>query len=280
MVKRYVSKMILMGIFSLLLLSGNVPASAQIEKPPEPSPPEIRIYRMNHQTASDVMRTIGPLLGQGGMIMNADSPRIAVDHQTNSLVIAANEKTHDIITALLQRLDVETQSPQDDKPAARDLMIRVVWLVDEALIAENQGATAIPPDIEETVEKLRKKFGLEPLVTAGQIVINQLVIDKTNFDGSGTAAIQETSEFKVRGAATVGDDQIARLEIALQTTSLKTKVGREFQQQLQRNRSPNPTCELSSVISAPIGRPVFFGMSPIDSKTSLFVVQVLDANDI
>ena len=44
--------------------------------------------------------------------------------------------------------------------------------------------------------------------------------------------------------------------------------------------SSNATCELSSTISAPIGQPVIFGMTPIESKTSLFVVQVLDAHSL
>ncbi|QDT50932.1 Bacterial type II/III secretion system short domain protein [Symmachiella dynata] len=275
MLKRYQSRMLFAGVLSLLVFYGAMPAFAQeAQQTPEKQTPEqhVQIYRVKHQDASGLMSTIARIVEHSD---TSKTVRIAVDHNTKSLIVSGDEKTQKLVGSLLQSLDVEPKNLEPNEPAARDVMIRIVWLVDEELI-EGDG-TAIPPDLIPTVEKLSTKFGLGKLVTAGQIIINQRIVQQTQFEGSGTASVYEISEFKVRGTAKFSDDQIADLEVHVQTTSLGIELPAELQ---AWNKPKIPMCELASKISAPIGRPVFFGMAPIASKASLFVVQVLDANSV
>ena len=198
------------GALSLLTIVCCVTTNAQQVPPPaakETTQPEVRIYRIKYQTASALMGSIATITQTGQTFGGVDPTRIAVDQRTNSLIVSANEKSHKLISSLLQSLDVETPPENNREPAARDVMIRVVWLVDERLIEGDSNGTAIPPDLLPTVEKLRKKFGLEPLVTAGQIFINQQVIQQSRFSGSGTASIQGKSQFFADGMAKFGDDE-------------------------------------------------------------------------
>ncbi|QDU46613.1 Bacterial type II/III secretion system short domain protein [Symmachiella dynata] len=275
MLNRYQSRILFAGLLSLLVLNGAMTAYAQeAQQTQEKQTPEhlVKIYRVKHQDASGLMSTIARIVEHSD---TSKTVRIAVDHNTKSLIVSGDEKTQKLVGSLLQSLDVEPKNLEPNEPAARDVMIRIVWLVDEKLVEGD--ATAIPPDLIPTVEKLSTKFGLGKLVTAGQIIINQHVTQQTQFDGSGTAAIQGKSEFKVRGTSRFKDDQVAELEVHVQTTSLSIERSPVVQ---QMGASRKATCELASKISAPIGRPVFFGMAPIESKTSLFVVQVLDANSV
>lgn len=281
MLKRYQSRMLFAGVLSLLVLNGPRPTFAQeaqptqIKQSSEQSEQHVQIYRIKHQDAAGLMRTISAITENHGSFGAPQSVRIALDAGTNSLIVSGDEKTQKLIQSLLQNLDVSSPKPKIIEPAVRDVMIRIVWLVDEKLVEGD--ATSIPPDLIPTVEKLSTKFGLGKLVTAGQIIINQHVTQQTQFDGSGTAAIQGKSEFKVRGTSRFKDDQVAELEVHVQTTSLSIEQSPVVQ---QMGASRKAACELASKISAPIGRPVFFGMAPIESKTSLFVVQVLDANSV
>ncbi len=280
MLKRYQSRMLFAGVLSLLVFYGAMPAFAQeAQQTPEKQTPEqhVQIYRVKHQEVSALMPTISRIAENSDA---SKTVRIAMDLNTNSLIVSADEKTQKLVGSLLQSLDVEPKNLEPNEPAARDVMIRIVWLVDERLIEGDSNGTAIPPDLLPTVEKLQKKFGLEPLATAGQIIINQRNIGQTEFEGSGSALIQGESKFNVMGRVILGNDQIAELQLIVQIASERNDVQGKIQQQIQGRGENDSMCQLSSKISVSMGRPVFFGMSPIESKTSLFIVQVLDANSV
>ncbi len=209
--------------------------------------------------------------------------RISSDERSNSVIISGNEKLLNSVEALLLRLDdAPHASPSRPDSDSHDVLIRVVWLVDERLIEGE--TTAVPPDLEPTVQKLREKFGLGTLATAGQIVINERVTDEQDFRASGTASVQGSSEFHAGVRIKVIATNKADLEVLVQTGPVRViEVGgshRAIEASDATRKFKKPMCELGSKLSVTIGKPVFFGMAPVESKTSLFVIQVLEAHEV
>lgn len=187
------------------------------------------------------------------------------DGRTNSLLLTGPEEAIVSARNLIEQLDRPTQGTP---PRTTDVSIRIVWLIEKSLAPET--APAVPPDLVSTIDALRKKVGIGELKAAAQSII-QVSSTEPNapetFSSSGTAELEHPElqplfQYSFTGTvAPVGPDQYS-LQIEL---SVKEK------------NTNSSVCQLSThCAKAFLGKPIILGANSINSKSSLFVIQILD----
>lgn len=159
---------------------------------------------------------------------------------------------------------LEILDPEPPHELAGDLQIRLVWLVGG--LADD--AAAVPPADLESVTRELEKMGVTNLTMAAQLVVN--VTEGEKFSVSGTAKVNEPCSLQAAGllgrtsleqppAGISADESWLRLEISARVT------GGEQRQ---------PLCTLQTTVKAPIGQSVVLGITPVQSKPSVFVLQL------
>jgi hypothetical protein len=221
----------------------------------EPVVTQLKVFRLKYAPAVEVMQNIRSVQqGQADGVV-----QLATDSRTNSLIARAPQQVLEEIEALVKILDTETPDER-----AGELQIRLVWLVGG--LADD--AAAIPPPDLENVTRELEKMGVTNLTMAAQLVVNVTAGEK--FSVSGTAKVNEPCALQVAGlldrkslerppAGTSADESWLRLEISAHVT------GGEQRQ---------PLCTLQTTAKAPIGQSVVLGITPVQSKPSVFVLQL------
>lgn len=180
--------------------------------------------------------------------------KFVVDRNRRVVVVNGEDATIQAIEGLLKSLQPAVKQ-QDEKFG--DVQIRVVWLVSGG--AGREDAAAPPSDLKDVVAGL-SQLGIERPRLAAQALVN--VSSGSEFQASGTARLDNAScQFSVMGRFTDRKDA-AGLQISIRAHR-------------PSNRGVDDLGHIQTDISAPIGHMVVLGVTPTESLTSIFVVQVL-----
>jgi hypothetical protein len=272
------------------------------EKPTTPN--EITIVPLKHSVASEVAQVIGQLFGdqqRGGTTM------VTADMHTNSVIVSAQPNRISEIKEVITRIDAPAarneaagrqmrvftlRNIQTDKslqdavrlamesgsragkaafdPARNQVIVSAdepTLKVVEALLARldvavwlAQGAAANelapPPDDLKDVLPALAKLGIDKPRLVAQTLVN--VTPNNPFSAEGVVHLNEQIRFAVTGHS-MERGEMPALNLSLKATG------------------PNNSLysSLSTEISAPVGHLVVLGVTPTQSLTSVFVVQVL-----
>jgi hypothetical protein len=174
----------------------------------------------------------------------------ALDRERKLVIVSADEDTSGAVEALLERLD-----RQAAEPTGQDVQVRVVWLVKG--LGRDDAAPA-PDDLKDVLPSLAK-LGIDQPRLAAQTLIN--VTPNAQFQAKGVAKLDSPCQFSVTGRFSDKRDAPS-LEISLRA-------------ERAREHGSEEVCNLQTEISAPPGHLVLLGVTPTESATSVFVVQVL-----
>jgi len=187
-----------------------------------------------------------------GLIIKAGgNANFAIDRPRKQVVISGDKPTIDAATALLARLDQGMPGQVEE-----DVQVRVVWLVNES--KHDEGTQPIPDDLKEVIPSL-SKLGIAHPHLAAQTLVN--VTPNFQFQAKGIARLSGPCKFSVSGRYST-KKEAPSLEITIWATSDVQKAEHEI-------------CDLQTEISAPPGHLVVLGVTPTDTTTSVFVVQVI-----
>jgi len=208
----------------------------------QPAPKhETAVIELKNIPASDAFNATDPL--------RLRNTRMETDRTTNSLIVNGPAEDIAAVKALVAELDV----PQG---LLQPVQIRIVWLIDSALAWEEPAP--VPEDLRQTITKISQKFGLGDMNTAVQMVINNTQIGDGSFESTGGAMLH------------VGE---ARLEFSGRLMHGTNQL--QIELSAHKEGSASKLCDLSTIIRAMPNRPVILGMTSVDSKPSLFVVEVM-----
>jgi hypothetical protein len=202
----------------------------------------------------------GPALENMLATVAPEDARFAMDPDRKLVVAIGSEASLRVVEALLNRLDTEGSGAPPVGPPATEMQLRLVWLVGGLA---DDAAAAPPPDLEGVAQELTK-IGVTNLTMAAQMVVN--VTEGEKFTTSGSAKVNQPCAVKLSGVLggrnrnelSLGEQPSLRLEIT--ATSLE---------------DGQPLCQLQTTITTPPGQSVVVGVTPVDSKPAVFVVQVL-----
>ena len=218
---------------------------------------QIKIFSLVHvEPSSSLLKMLS--------VVDTDA-RVAFDPDRKIIVAAGSGAALDAIEAFLMRID---QLPAGERSAGetapQELQVRIVWLAGDL---ENEPATMPPPDLENVVRELGK-IGVSNLEMVAQIVVN--ATEGIPFTANGSARFTQPCSLKLSG--TIGE------------------VVRGTQGAVAKSKDPQLELEISAVedgpevrhlgalqttITAPVGQTVVLGVTPIQSKPSVFIVQLL-----
>jgi hypothetical protein len=208
--------------------------------------PKLSVFQLQFlepdKTLEDALRLVFPQ-GKPG--------NFALDRQHRRVIVSADPVTTEAVEALLTRLD----HPEVTRPEV-NAQVRVVWLVNGLA---REGAAPPPDDLKEVLPTLAK-LGLDKPRLAAQALVN--VTPNAEFHTKGVAQLDAPCQFAVTGRLKERRGSIG-LDISIRATRDRGRVG------------PEDICNLQTEISAPIGHLVVLGVTPTESATSVFVVQIL-----
>jgi type II secretory pathway component GspD/PulD (secretin) len=174
--------------------------------------------------------------------LGIEGVRTLVNRRTKGLIVNGPKVAIDRVHNLVVSLDVPPSEPHGE-----DVAIRVVWLVDKSLATEN--TPAVPPDLDSAIAALRTKMEIGELRMATQIMVNV----------SGTAALVRKADLQLTGVITGAKSN--RMDLQFSATE---------------GQGGKPVCRLNTAIGALLpGRPIIVGMTTMDSRPSLIVIELL-----
>jgi hypothetical protein len=177
----------------------------------------------------------------------------SLDRARKLVIVSADENTLRTVEALLVRLDERVA----DRPF-EDVQVRVVWLASGP--AREDNAPQPPDDLKEVLPGLAK-LGIDRPRLVAQTLVN--VTPNAEFQAKGVAKLDAPCRFTVTGRFSL-KKEMPSLEISLAAT-----------RQREPDKAQEEVCNLQTEINAPLGHLVVLGVTPTDSATSVFVVQVL-----
>jgi hypothetical protein len=204
------------------------------------------LFQLKHISASGAAKAAGAL--------RLENTLMQAEGVSNSLVVSGPKEELTQVKELINALDSSRASDQFE-----DLTLRVVWLVDSSMMSDD--APPVPEDLRPPIAKLAEKVGIGELRTAAQMVINSGLTEAGTFSSTGSARLERPCIFEFEGNR---DARTGRLQVQISTQEVETN---------------SPLCRLQTTIKAPPGHPVILGMTPIDSKPSLFVVEIMEKAD-
>jgi hypothetical protein len=222
-----------------------------LDKPQDPeqaSEPRLKIIELRHVHPLQVVKEI-ERLSPNGLVAVFGDPR------TKTVFVKATQDAFAQVSTLVDRIDAASPAPM---PRA-DLALRIAWLVDKSLTVGE--AAAVPHDLSEPIEKLRKQIDLGELRMATQMVITVNPAVVTEFQSAATAKLKQTADLRVSGMVVQGDQGEDQLQLQLTAT--------------QQSR-PQPICKVHTACSGVFqGHPVVVGMTTVDSLPCVFVIEIL-----
>lgn len=252
---RTVRPLLLVCFASCAALAAATPLSAQ-NAADERGETVLKIFQLKHlQPDANLMSMLATIADE--------QVRFAPDEDRKVVVATGTSRALAVVEAFLSRVDADDAQPATDQ-GARELQMRLVWLVGG--LADD--AAAIPPPDLEIVTRELEKMGITNLTMAAQLVVN--CTEGQEFSVSGTAKVNEPCTLKVAGLlggerrAGLPDADLAK-ESWLRLQISATAAGGE---QLQH------FCQLQTTVKAPIGRGIVLGVTPVQSKPSVFVLQL------
>jgi hypothetical protein len=182
-------------------------------------------------------------------LSGSQNNRFALDRPRRQVLVYADDAAMKTVEALLNRLESTAAIPP-----ARDVQVRVVWLVSGL-------ADAPPPpdDLKDVLPGLAK-LGYDRPRLAAQALVN--VTANAEFQTKGVANLGAACPFSVTG----------RLDDKKEPPALSISI---MARRERGERPPEELCNLQTVINAPMGHMVVLGVTPTGAMTSIFVVQVL-----
>jgi hypothetical protein len=215
-------------------------------EPPAQRPSVIPLRSLEpDETLKEALRLV--LVGQGG--------NFTVDRERKAVIVSCDEKTKQVVTALLEDLEKQSQRKRGTTRSSPQVQVRVVWLVNDV---PHQEASKLPDDLKEVLPGLAK-LGIDKPRLAAQTMVN--VTSGTRFQTRGVARLDSPCQFSVSGQF-LGVTEPPQLHIDIRATR-------------PRQAGADEICSLQTQISAPPGQLVVLGMTPTEAATSVFVIQVL-----
>jgi hypothetical protein len=183
----------------------------------------------------------------------------ALDPRQNQVIVSADPKTLDEIKALLDRLD--NQARDKAVVPTPEVQLRVVWLASGL----PQDASKPPADLKDVVEELGK-IGVGDLRLVSQSVV--MTMTETSFTLSGSGVLATPCELSIKGTVSAPGAEPPTLQINIdatrQTTEAKSGVVKVI-----------PVCRVATQIVAPPGHSIVLGVTPSETLTSVFIVQLM-----
>jgi hypothetical protein len=214
---------------------------------------QVKIFQLQHLVPGPTLENTLAAVAEGEV-------RFAMDVAHNAVVASGTEQSLAVVEALLTRLDTQTS-----QPAARELQLRLVWLVGGLA---DDAAAAPPPDLESIAQELAK-IGVTNLTMAAQIVIN--VTEGEKFSASGSAKVNEPCTVEFAGVLGELRPEGARPAAGSDRTPLRLEISALA----PAGEHARPLCQLQTTIKVPLGQSVVLGVTPVESKPAVFVVQAL-----
>lgn len=209
----------------------------------EPAGKQLRVFTLRNvetdKSLQDAVRLAMESGSRGG--------KAAFDAARKQVIVSGDEATLNVVQALLAKLDTTVAI----RPV-EDWQVRVVWLAKGAAANE----LSPPPDDLKDVLPALAKLGIDKPRLVAQTLVN--VTPNNPFSAEGVVHLNEQIRFSVTGHS------LERGEMPALNLSLKAT-------------GPNNSLysSLSTEITAPAGHLVVLGVTPTQSLTSVFVVQVL-----
>jgi len=206
----------------------------------------ISFYSLKHASAVDI---------QGLIAQSVPSSIVQAESRTNSVLVEVSSQVDESKASdLIKLLDL----PTSVEP--KDVSIRIVWLVDKSLTKD--GAEAVPADLERPIEALRKKLSLGELRLASQAMVRCSPKRNSQFTAAGSAALNRRYTIDFQGEVTQKGDNAYQLNVSGSTSDPETG---------------NVACRLqTSCANAALGKPIIIGTTSVESKPSVFVVQIIE----
>jgi hypothetical protein len=185
------------------------------------------------------------------LVLKGSQGDFAVDPLRKLVILSASVQTYKAALALIDNLDQAGRLSSKD--AAVD--VRVVWL---ASGLERNDAAAPPEDMKELLPALAKVGIDRPRLVAQTLIA---ATANAEFQTKGSARLDVPCQFSVTGR--FADKEMRTVEIAIQVTGGAAGKGQ------------GEICKLRTDISAPPGHFVVLGVTPTDTVTNVFVIQII-----
>jgi hypothetical protein len=230
---------------------------------------ELTIFSLRHIRARQALDLVNSIYSSGvAGPRGAPSglPSFAVDERSNRLLVRAPAQEVAVIESLLKVLDVDA-SPQ----TSGDARLRVIWLV----AGFREPAGSLPDDLNEVVGELRK-HGINDLSLAAQTVVNMSRKPQSRFSTQGTAPVPHLGYCQVDINGQVLNSEASSLNVAIEIKA-QNIVKLAHPSTLGPGHIKNQfLCGLGTELALPPGHAVVLGVTPFESMTSVFVVQLLE----
>ncbi len=219
---------------------------------------QVKIFQLLYNQVSP------PLLNMLSTVAD-NQTRLSADERINAIIAAGPTPSLQIIEALVLRLEemasanmkLAGQTPQE-------MQLRLVWLA--AGLADSS-ADDPPQDLRNVLSEL-EKIGVTGLKLITQTVVK--TIDGQQFSVSGSAQLDEPCRLNISGSIMQDRPSFASSPDAVAQRSLKLQISAFGE------GNPNSRlCQLETTIHAPPGQSVVLGVTPINSKPTVFVVQMM-----
>lgn len=210
---------------------------------------QLRVFRLEYVDPSLAVSVLSSLL-------DSQNLRIAVDDRNSSIVLAGPPDVQEVAEELIRHLDVRAKEKTARPDSAPMHQVRVVWLANGLSDAE---AAQPSKDLELVVAEL-SLLGVKELRQVGQIIVNAAVGE--SFEANGSPRLgKHPTQWNITGDLDRGQGT-PRLSIQLQAAM---PIGQQ--------QKPYEV-KLDTVISAEERHFVVLGVTPIEDKDWVFVVQI------
>ncbi len=208
----------------------------------------VGVYRFKYVEPTMLMDVLSAVL-------ESKDARVAMDDRNNAVILSGPPEAHQQMRTLLETLDVPTA--RDNANAAVPCRVRVVWLADG--LGEDESAEP-SKDIKEVVDELAT-IGIEGLRQVGQVIIGATPGEEFQVDSMPTLGELPT-EWQISG----------QLDERQGAATLSVTLGVML---LSADGKSQRMIGLETKISTPHGHYVVLGTTPVQGKTSVFVVQIV-----
>jgi hypothetical protein len=213
---------------------------------------QTRFIVLKHIEVNPQLADAIKLVFEGG-----DKGNFSFNPQRKQVILFCDELTYRAVLEMVQNLDqpLPIRSPQ------RDVQVRVVWLA-SGLPPESK--TPPPPDdLKETLPGLAKLGIDQPRLVAQSVVTAGA---NSIFQTRGVAILGRMYPFSVTGQFL--DEDMRKLSITIVATASPSVKATQA-------KGPEEICRVQTEITAPPGHILILGVTPTETGTSVFIIQVI-----